>query len=891
MTIRPIQFNTIKNTPSFKSKEYKSYLEAEGAIDTTGLVKPLPPKGHLVKDSFGNKIKYFFKDIAYDFKSVKNGFNGTANDHQLGRLNDVGLKLGGIGIAAYLASKTKNPKARLMEYIGLGAFLATMSIYPKLAINAPSKIKHGFDINKEYIDDQGRKKSVFQDSNYVPYEMYTSSNNSYTKEDLDKIGDELGIPRDIINRHDVIKEQMRKIATQNHTLWMLSAGFATPAITALMCYALENYAVVPALEKTRNNKINREISALLAKTSSMTEEAATSKLSLSIEKILNSYKGKEIPEAEIDKLIKTLSENLDDIAASGIKKDISNLLKNNPTNCIESYNFNNEIIENLLDNIKKSENIKLSGSKREQILNSLIPTKEEFIEIITKFSPDGNIKQGISINKNLEANLRNELSNLIETKAQNITGIPENAKGILKAVQNTLLEETFNHFEINKTTVLTEETINKVINFSKIIGEFKENLAHLDKCKSVKFEFTEETMLARASAKIEKLLLKEFDISFKEMKLMRESSEYTKEIIEDRLSKLAQNEARYKEVVEKIGNAMSDMEVSLHSSSAEQSQILDLINAFEHNFNNTAKRIAKLDESSFKNTISNLVKETPEKLDLYIKTREDLFNFLDGLKYDYKLGGDKLEYIKEQSKGVGSSKNIYLERIFSRYQSSKNVYNRILHSMEVFKRATNPAEFSHNINNNTSEYMETIIKMAKDAVLEASSKDHTLKLNTINNEILYKDIMNAIFKIEGGNGIFEKGFVTDSAKEALGREKNIANGNILERFQFYIARFKNLIANNTTDFTKPEHIINYSKSELYANSSKSNNALFDLIGQSPVEFFKNAAKNRYGTMKWFRIVGSITGGVLGITLLAQLGFGKLRNPQNLKKQVSNDTSK
>ena len=115
MTIRPIQFNTITKTPSFKNKEYKSYLEAENTVDTTDLVKPLPPKGHLVKDNFGSKIKYFFKDIAYDLKSVKNGFNGTANDHQLGRLNDVGLKLGGIGIAVYLASKTKNPKARLME--------------------------------------------------------------------------------------------------------------------------------------------------------------------------------------------------------------------------------------------------------------------------------------------------------------------------------------------------------------------------------------------------------------------------------------------------------------------------------------------------------------------------------------------------------------------------------------------------------------------------------------------------------------------------------------------------------------------------------------------------------------------------------------------------------
>ena len=172
MVIRSIQFNTKATTPSFKREKAKSYLEVEGSINTTRNVKPLPPKGHLVSDNVFTGVKYFFKDIAYDMKAIKDGFQGKANDHQLGRLNDVGLKLGGIGIATYLASKTPSPKVRLMEYIGLGTFLTSMALFPKLAINAPAKLRHGFDVDKEYIDDQGRKKSVMQDANYVPYEMY-----------------------------------------------------------------------------------------------------------------------------------------------------------------------------------------------------------------------------------------------------------------------------------------------------------------------------------------------------------------------------------------------------------------------------------------------------------------------------------------------------------------------------------------------------------------------------------------------------------------------------------------------------------------------------------------------------------------------------------------------
>ena len=133
MAIRPVQFN-IESGVSFKRQEvYKSYLEADGAIKTDNNVKPLPPKGHLVHDKFGTGVKYFFKDIAYDMKAVKAGIKGTANDHQLGRLNDVGLRLGGIGIAAYLASKTKNPNVRLMEYVGLATFLTVTFLATGLA--------------------------------------------------------------------------------------------------------------------------------------------------------------------------------------------------------------------------------------------------------------------------------------------------------------------------------------------------------------------------------------------------------------------------------------------------------------------------------------------------------------------------------------------------------------------------------------------------------------------------------------------------------------------------------------------------------------------------------------------------------------------------------------
>ena len=100
MAITPVQPN-IDNTKL-------PYREAKGTIKTDKDIKPLPPQGHLVHDTLLSVPQYFLKDIAYDIKAVKDGFQGKANDHQLGRLNDVGLKVGGIGIATYLANQYPN---------------------------------------------------------------------------------------------------------------------------------------------------------------------------------------------------------------------------------------------------------------------------------------------------------------------------------------------------------------------------------------------------------------------------------------------------------------------------------------------------------------------------------------------------------------------------------------------------------------------------------------------------------------------------------------------------------------------------------------------------------------------------------------------------------------
>lgn len=830
MTVNPIQVN-IDNT-----KSQKTYRDAKASINTTDNIKPITPQGHLINDRLSSMPKFFVKDFLYDLKAVKDGFKGDANDHQLGRLNDVGLKLGGIGIATMLAARTKNPMGRVMEYLGLGAFLASMSLFPKIAIQAPARARYGFDPGLEYIDDQGRKKSVFQDSNYIPFDMYKGE---YPSEDLDIIGDKLGIPRDIKNRHDLVREQMRKIATQNNTLWMLSAGFATPVMTALICCGLEK-VVAPIVETGRNLSYNSRIKHALERTAAMAEEEAqVNNLSKNVEKLLSDYKGQELPKNDFDNLVKIFTKELDSKTSDGIKKDLEALFK--PEIQIKDN-------KNLPAEMVKYVKANLSSRNANTLERVFVPTEDEMKKILNT----NDIEK-------IRGNLKNLFAGKIEKEA-------EADRKFLKTYQHRVIDKLTTELKGKTVRVVSDDKIKDTVNFAKIIGEFKQNDKVLDKCKNFKVEHFSETVLGRYYTKFEDTLIKSLNLSFKEMKQMRESDKIAEEIIDRKISELVRNDAKYEKAISKLAKVMSEAEVALNGKSADSSHLKDLINAIENNYNNTAKRLNK--SGKFSHTIEMLVKEDVGSLASSVNSREELFNILDGVAKHVQKEG--IEYVKESAKGVGSAKNITVARIIDRYQGATNSEKRILHLLDFYKQAADPK----------SGLSEDIIKRGKEALLKATSAEHTMKLNTINNPDLYKEIM---WKVWSGK--------TDSlTQKAMQEQDKIENGNIMTRFNKYIKRFRDIIGNNNIDFTKPDHVLDDSLKN-YTKSEQTRISKFNLVAQNSVDTFKNAAERRYGNQKWLRKASKIGGVVLGATLLAQVWFGKIRNPHNMQRQVSDDASK
>lgn len=333
-----VKFSNMPNASQQEKKTGRSYFGStirNFDQSTDKLIKPLDGKGHLVNSNPIYLPKEIARDTVYTTKAFADGVRGKANDHQLGKLNDLGLKLSGVAIASYLMTKKSTPKTKAMEFVGFGSFLLSMAVWPKVALEIPARLIHGFNFRKQYVDEQGRKKYVSQDPNYIPFDLYKGDKKS---EDLDVIGDRAGIRRDIPNRKEAVKEHMRKVSVQNNTMWMMTAGIATPIMTALACNQAEKY-ITPLAENYSNKKVNNQIDKLhdylSGKMTAQEKEkfqkeifadANVEAANKSFNNAVDSITGKVITKTELANLSDTLANGFDAEMKDAAKADIADLI-------------------------------------------------------------------------------------------------------------------------------------------------------------------------------------------------------------------------------------------------------------------------------------------------------------------------------------------------------------------------------------------------------------------------------------------------------------------------------------------------------------------------------------------------------------------------------------
>ena len=190
------------------------------------------------------------------------------------------------------------------------------------------------------------------------------------------------------------------------------------------------------------------------------------------------------------------------------------------------------------------------------------------------------------------------------------------------------------------------------------------------------------------------------------------------------------------------------------------------------------------------------------------------------------------------------------------------------------------------------EFVNELVTIGKSVLTEGKPSDYILKFNMAN-PMNYRDLGYTIYPAEAGEywSTVEKGFVTEEAKAGLSQGKKLSSKKQLEGLQNYITRSRNILMNDRTDFTNPHHILNSDINRQYNQVARTNEAMFNLVGQSPIDMLQKGASNKFTANKWLKTVGIMTGSIFGLTMLAQFAFGKIKSNHIAQKKVSHDDNK
>ena len=813
-----------ENTPSFSVQD-KLYNRT--------FIKPLPPTAKLVNGSILNAPAELVKDWVYEAKSFKNGFAGKANDHELGKLNDVGMKLGGLAIACYLAARKATPLTKVMEFVGLGSFLGAMSLWPKLAIQLPAKLIHNINTRQAYEDSNGRKKPFPLDTQFLPFDLFSDKK-------IDKIGDWQRVPKDLPNRRDFIQEKMRKEYVQNNTLWMMTAGFATPVMSALICNVSTPY--IEKFLANRDNKLNEKMLEAFPKS---VEAAKDNSLLDRVNTFIQFNKDKPLNDNVRKELSSIFTQGINPVLADGIELDIENLLEN------KKFIIDNSITEYINKNIT----LTLTNSIDEDIAKQIVPTTDQISAIFEK---------GGYLNKAYEPQEHTKLiyelrSALIDNvnSFNKIEGNPKlNPDFIEDLVSNVDLQADPIKKGLKKVPARTfdVELQKTVKSIAETLTDFNAKQAVLHRYAYKKVAHAADSTLAFEDNKITGQIAKILKIDPKEFENMRYDRELMNKLIRSTFIRIASDKQEYTSVMTQLADLVSGLDTNIKDS----------------------------DISSFNKHLSNSFSDTATELNS------------SGMKHTV----DRLLGLNPQS-GRGSYRKVMEDFVADRLHGVKYAMYRLISSLDMFRRIETLENASVLTNPEIPrEVKEAHLEMSMREALQAHSSDYAIKFydprnphfntqdkspiefnadGTPNYKYLgkeklkkvdvpqdYKYFQNTMDLMHGGS--------MHSETEAILKPKNL-----LEKLNDYRKNIVEIIGGEKY-FIKPEHIATIEK-------ESTSEQRFLLSGISLDELFTKLSNQKYNTKSWLKTFGGFGAGLLAVTVLAQFFFGKTKIPEYKDNKV------
>lgn len=826
------------------SAKPKPDFDIQRELDNRTFIKPLKGKGKLLSGNILYAPVDTFRDMTYSIKALGHAVKGKANDHELGKLNDLGMMAGGLSIAGYLFTKKTTPLTKGMEFVGLGSFFASMALWPKIAIQLPAYLIHGVDVQKQYQDSFGRKKPFYQDPQFIPWDLYSDK-------EIDKIGDRLGVPKNIPNRRDFIQEKMRKLAVQNNTLWMLTAGFATPIMSALICNQAEPY-----LLRYQNNQKNKKADQILTNLDQQAKKYQTNPAQNSITEIIKKHSNQPINEELIETITNTLTRDVDPVTSESLKKDLQTLLSDG------RYSLSDATAKSISANLQTQFADK--GFAKE-FLEAVLPNESEMIQFFKDNGFTGNSFKQVE-----HTDISNSIVEEIVKRANVFNQAhPEDAEdiGYIRELINANRAEEHPVAKALgevRASLLDETAQSKLKKLAEILDTFRAKNLALDEYALIKVGSAPETVIANYWNNTSQELMKSLGFTTSEIEKVRFNRSLMGELLRGKLEQISSDKASFDKVMGVL-----------------------------------VEKVASLNTQIKPNDIASHMLSDTGSQTTYEKEVESLFN-----QYASSLRENGFTRTAKAIIGNGNCDNgsyIRIQKAFveDRLLGVKSSFNRLISTLDLYRRvATDPNKLTH-INPElplVREVKEELIELCKIVMLEGHSSDHATKFYMQRNpnpssdtsplEVVKGKIKNKFLghAAEGTADIStDKYFYQNAMKFMFGDEVHPDTKAILERnasIRDEFNRYRQLIMEKLGGekyFAKPRHLVS-------GKNHTGSDVKFLLTGIAPDEFFFKAGQQAFNTKKWLKMFGGFGAGLLGVTVLTQFFLGKMKNP----RQVKND---
>ena len=561
------------------------------------------PSGELIKENFfqsvGRTVKSYGDYAKYFYNAA---FKGEGKDYTVGKINDLSIRAGSLGIATVLAASKIFPFARGMEFVGLATWFASMAVWPKI-LGAPIKALYGVDINQKYKNSDGMIKDVFEDNQYRPMDIYRYADKNgkpLTKEEyfkkydheyvyLEKIGDKLGLDKDIKNRNEATMNKMGQVAVQGRTLWMMTAGVMTPVVSSIVADAAQK-PLKDAIEKTRYTK----------------NENILIKLESNVRELLGE-KG-NVKVTDIDKIY----EKLDLKVSPNVEHRFNSLLSENGELTQAQFNELNRFFEKRFYGTGYYDSVRAAMSKdskmtepvinlTEELKNKLVEISRQSFEEVINALPESYKRQipekisnyaGMSENEikalfddmfvqgNVRLNLQQSIALKDRMPAYAIARFEE-VKGrnpfLVKLVSNARIKmnEKLNAlYESEKRYIVSADEMKKLFRFGELNRQLKGRLSLFERAT---IKNISEAATAVAWERVPQEYLKALGFSNKELAALAISdSSFASKIITKRFEAIASKPEEYQKVIKTMS------EFAKKAVSKEEKAVIRLIGTIDN---------------------------------------------------------------------------------------------------------------------------------------------------------------------------------------------------------------------------------------------------------------------------------------------------------------------